>query len=146
MRDAQGNVLQSDGELNQQGQLPPDAIRFGVTFADKNGNPTNRGNTTTEAIYTAQNSVIAAGDSIMVHWPFTVPADVLAPLTLEITLNWRKYSPEFIDWVFDGRPVPDLPVTPIAQLTLTLPVGPMRAEKNTFLSTQAKVTATGEIK
>ena len=118
--DALTRTVAALGQLNGQGLLPPDAIRFGTRFVDAAGNPTDRRNTTTEAVSVADNTVIPIRGSRTVFLSFTIPANATPPFVLELSLNWRKYSPAFIDWVFDGRDTPPLPITTLARLRLSL--------------------------
>jgi hypothetical protein len=119
--DAQANPLVKIGQLDGQGLLPQDAIRFGTRFVDAAGNPTDRRNTSTDAVSIAEDTAIPIRGRRTVFVSFTVPADATPPLWVEFALNWRKYSPAFIAWVFDGRETPPLPITQLARLRLSLP-------------------------
>ncbi|MDD5034902.1 MAG: multiheme c-type cytochrome [Methylococcaceae bacterium] len=119
--DANARALVTLGQIDEQGLVPADAIRFGTRFVDAAGNFTDRRNTTSDAVSIAEDSVIPIRGSRTVFVGFTIPANAASPFTALFTLNWRKYSPAFIAWVFDGRDTPPLPVTPLASLRLTLP-------------------------
>jgi len=118
--DAQGRPLAALGQLDGQGLLPQDAIRFGTRFVDAAGNPTDRRNTTTDAVSIADSTVVPIRGSRTVFVHFTIPADAAPPFTVDFALNWRKYSPAFIAWVFDGRETSPLPITRLASLRLGL--------------------------
>lgn len=118
--DAEGQALASLGQLDGQGLLPADAVRFGTRFVDASGNFTDRRNTTTEAVSVADSTVIPIRGSRTVFVKLQVPAAAAPPFVVDFTLNWRKYSPAFIAWVFDGRQTPPLPITKLAGLRLNL--------------------------
>lgn len=119
--DASARSLTALGQLDAQGLIPADAIRFGTRYVDVFGNVTDRRNTTTDAVSIADDTVIPIRGRRTIFVKFTIPTDAVPPFTIDFTLNWRKYSPAFIDWVFDGRETLPLPVTTLARLHLTLP-------------------------
>jgi len=119
--DADGHTLASLGQADGEGLLPTDAIRFGTRFVDAAGNVTDRRNTTTDAVSVAWDTVIPIRGRRTVFVNFTIPPTAKPPFVAEIRLNWRKYSPAFINWVFDGRGTPPLPITTLANLRLSLP-------------------------
>ena len=119
--DANGRTLAALGQTDSQGLVPADAIRFGTRFVDAAGNFTDRRNTTTDAVSVAADTVIPIRGRRTVFIPITIPVDATPPFVVNLTLNWRKYSPSLISWVFDGRESPPLPVTTLARLRLSLP-------------------------
>jgi hypothetical protein len=120
--DAKARTLVALGQLDGKGLVPADAIRFGTRFVDADGNLTDRRNTTTDAVSIADNTVIPIRGRRTVFVKFSIPAYAAPPFSVDFTLNWRKYSPAFIAWVFDGRETLPLPVTTLARLRLTLPI------------------------
>lgn len=121
LTDASGHALATHGQTDGEGLLPADAIRFGTRFVDASGNVTDRRNTTTDAVSVASDTVIPIRGRRTVFVNFTIPPAAQPPFVAEIRLNWRKYSPAFINWVFDGRGTPPLPITTLASLRLSLP-------------------------
>ncbi len=119
--DAEGHVIAQQGNIDTDNRLPDDAVRFGVTFVDAEGNPTNRRTTTTRAVALQDSFLIPPRRSREVQLGFALPPEFQAPLKVKIKLNWRKYDPKFIDWVFDGRPTPPQPITTITELEFELP-------------------------
>ena len=119
--DANGRTLAALGQTDSQGRVPTDAIRFGTRFVDAAGNFTDRRNTTTDAVSVAEDTVIPIRGRRTVFVPITIPVDASPPFAVNLSLSWRKYSPAFIRWVFDGRDTPPLPVTTLASLRLSLP-------------------------
>ncbi len=118
--DAMAHPIAALGQLDENNLIPDGAIRFGTRFVDAAGNFTDRRNTTTDAVSIADNTVIPIRGSRTVFVNFTIPVDASPPFAVQFTLNWRKYSPAFIAWVFDGRETPPLPVTTLASLRLSL--------------------------
>lgn len=118
--DAKARFVASMGQLDGQSLLPKDAVRFGTRFVDAQGNPTDRRNTTTDAVSIAENTAIPIRGSRTVFVKFALPVDSAPPFVVDFALNWRKYSPAFIAWVFDGRKTPALPITKLAGLRLGL--------------------------
>jgi hypothetical protein len=118
--DAKARTVATAGQLDAQSLLPTDAIRFGTRFVDAAGNPTDRRNTTTDAVSVADDTTLPIRGSRTVFVKFQIPADAAPPIAVDFVLNWRKYSPAFIAWVFDGRETPPLPITKLASLRLGL--------------------------
>ena len=118
--DANKKIIFTGGQLDQDGELRADSTTFGATFVDRYGNPTDRRTATTHAVAIQQERLIKPGGSQVVYYAFDIPPETQPPLSVNVKLNWRKYSPKFIEWVFDGRPVPELPVTVIAQTSASL--------------------------
>ena len=118
--DAQGHTLAAQGQTDGAGRLPADAIRLGTRFVDALGNPTDRRNTTTEAVSLAEDTTLPIRGSRTVWVEFAIPLRAIPPLAIDFALNWRKYSPDLVEWVFDGRETPPPPVTTLARLRLNL--------------------------
>lgn len=115
-------VISRQGFPDESGSLPQGVTRFGAYFTDANGKRTDRRTTTTRAIALAHSNLIPAGEHRTVQVSIPLPKNTLhLPLSCQTQLNWRKYDPKFIDWVFDGRPTPPLPITTLAKLEFALP-------------------------
>lgn len=134
--DADGQLLANQGQLDARGQLPLEALRFAAHFVDKAGAPTSRRTTTTRAVKLQESNLIAAGGQRELMLVIPLPNRFRAPLTINLVLNWRKYDPEFINWVFEGRQIPELPVTRMAELTVTLPLVKSTASHQTHQPTE----------
>lgn len=111
--DATGENIFVSGHLDKYGLVNDDAKFFGATFVDLSENVTDRSTTTTDAIAVREQRLIPPGDSKLVYYSFSIPKYAKFPISIEAKLNWRKYSPKFMHWVFDGRDFPELPVTVI---------------------------------
>ena len=123
-KSASGEIVFKYGVLDARESLPLNTIRFGAKFIDKHGNITDRRSTTTRAVAIKAQRLIPSGKTITVTMKTNVPQSTILPLQLELRLNWRKYDPQFIDWVFDGRPTPALPITTIAKVRARIPTKP----------------------
>lgn len=132
--DAEGRVISQQGNLDIDSRIPEDAVRFGVTFVDAEGKPTNRRTTTTRAVALKNSFLIAPKETREVQLGFTLPSEFQAPLKVKIKLNWRKYDPKFIDWVFDGRSTPQQPITTITELEFELPAKKSLSSNNKTLT------------
>ena len=108
------------GKLDASGEYSSDTISYGTNYLDSKGNLTDRRNSTTEAISILDQRLIEAGKTDTAYYSLTIPANVTLPITLNVKLNWRKYSPYFVNWVFDNRKIPAIPVTVIDEIDLIL--------------------------
>lgn len=119
-KDRIGSLLVSQASIKDSDPLPDDAVRFGTWYVDADGNPTDRRNTTTKAVAVSKNTTIPKGAMRTVYFDFTIPDEALFPMTISLNLNWRKYNPEFLEWVFDGREVPVIPIIVMANLDVVI--------------------------
>jgi len=120
VNDAEKNTLFNNGALDSNGEISSDSITFGATLVDQYGNKTDRRNSTSEAVSVKEQRLIKPGSSKQVYYTFTVPDTATLPITINAQLNWRKYSPSFARWVFEGREIPELPITVMAQTQVIL--------------------------
>lgn len=89
---------------------------------DRDGNRINRRNA--QDIFTSlYNHQIPPGAADVVHYGFTVPEDLEAPITITAELKYRKFDAEYMRFVMDDpHHTNDLPVTVLARDEVTLPV------------------------
>ena len=130
--DERGVLVGSQGAPLPDGRLPPDAIRFGSDFFDRHGRPTSRGTTTTQAVVRGKDSRIPPNSSVNVRVSLPGPQPRGSQFELKIRLNWRKYDPNFIAWVFDGRPIPEVPVTVLAEESIRFQFREQKKGRNQF--------------
>jgi hypothetical protein len=123
VRDARNVSVFSRGNAEPSGMLPPGTYRFGVDFIDRNGASTDRRTTATQAAAIRTSTVLGPHESRMLDYTFRLPADAQFPLSVTARINWRKFSPDFTNWIFSGRKVEPLPVTVLASAVVTLPDG-----------------------
>lgn len=133
-----GRVVARSGGLGQFNEVDPWSHFANVYMLDKDGNRIDRRNA--QDIFTPlYNHQIPPGAGYVVHYSFTVPDDLSAPLTFDVKLNYRKFDTIMMNYVnvpgwSNGQPfrvTNDLPIRLIAQDTLTFPIdGVSMAVKN----------------
>lgn len=122
--DMEGEMIASQGFVKPGEQVPDNAFRFGKTYVDINGKVTDRRTTTTSAVALKDSNVIAPKEKKPFSLRLTLPPTDNNILYFTAKLNWRKYDPEFIRWVFDGRRTQVQPITTIAEVNFSVPVDP----------------------
>ena len=124
-----GRVVGRSGGLGPHGEVDPWAHFVNVYMLDKDGNRIDRRNP--QDIFTPlYNNQINPGAAQVVHYRFTVPPDLAAPLTFEVKLQYRKFDTIFYNYFqapgwTNGQPFQvtnDLPIITIAADTFTFPV------------------------
>ena len=110
------------GKLSKDRRVDPAAHFFRSVLVDQHGQRIAKRNA--PDIYTAvYANVIPPSGSDIARYAFTVPEDCPdGDLVLEADLRWRKFNREYTEFVFEGKPVPDLPITRIASDRVTLRV------------------------
>ncbi|MEZ5334584.1 MAG: hypothetical protein R2741_04775 [Methanolobus sp.] len=92
--DADGNLIYSAGNLDDQGNIEDAKLIYNNVLADSEGNPT-------ESFWLAESVLednrIAPQETVTEEHSFTVPDSVAYPLTVETKLNYRSASQEIID-------------------------------------------------
>jgi tetratricopeptide (TPR) repeat protein len=124
-----GRVVARSGGLGQFKEVDPWSHFVNVYMIDKDGYRIDRRNP--QNIFTPlYNNQIPPGAGFVVHYSFTVPEDITAPLTFDVKLNYRKFDTIYYNYVFapgwsNGQPfrvTNDLPIRLIAQDTFTFPI------------------------
>jgi hypothetical protein len=64
---------------------------------------------------------IAAGESDLVNYQFTVPAWAKSPLSVSAAVRYRKLNNQYARWALK-RPDAELPIVDVARTSLTFPV------------------------
>ncbi len=118
--DENGNLLAARGLIEANAPLPENIPRFGVHFVDALGKVTNRGTTTTRAVSKKIDTRIPPGESRVVETTIEIPHIEARPVRMRVSLNWRKYGPEFIAWVFAGRWTSETPITTLSRFEFDL--------------------------
>jgi len=124
-----GRVVARSGGMGQFKEVDPWSHFVNVYMIDKDGNRIDRRNP--QDIFTPlYNNQIPPGAGFVVHYSFTVPEDIDAPLTFDVKLNYRKFDTIYFNYVMapgytNGQPfrvTNDLPIRLIAQDKLTFPI------------------------
>jgi len=122
-------VVARSGGLGPHNEVDPWSHFVNVYMLDKDGNRIDRRNP--QDIFTPlYNNQIPPGAGFVVHYAFTVPDDLTAPLSIEAKLNYRKFDTIYYNYVFspgytNGAPFQltnDLPIRVIARDSVTLPI------------------------
>lgn len=122
-------IVGRSGGRGPHNEVDPWSHFVNVYMLDKDGNRVDRRNA--QDIFTPlYNNQIPPGAGVVVHYGFTVPDDLKAPLTFEARLNYRKFDTIYYNYVFgsgytNGAPLQltnDLPIRLIARDAVTFPV------------------------
>lgn len=116
-----GVVLHS-GWIGADRHLDPAAHRYGAVIIAHDGSEAKLRNPHDFHV-TLYANVIAPSTSDVVRYRFTVPEEAAGgELELRANLKWRKFKQHYVDFIFEGKPVPEMPVTFIAGDRITLQV------------------------
>jgi tetratricopeptide (TPR) repeat protein len=139
-----GRVIGRNGGLNadEYNEVDPWAHFINVFMLDKDGNRIDRRNP--QDIFTPlYNHQIPPGAAQTVHYEMQLPADLDAPVTVEVKLQYRKFDQRYMDFVAASneklgkiirghkpgeRYFNDLPITTLAVDRVTFPVAGVEAE------------------
>ena len=120
---ANGRAIGRSGALDAQGRVDPWAYFLNAYLLDREGKRIERRNAQDifVALYDHQ---IPPGAASVVHFGFQLPEGVSGPLTLEVSLNYRKFDSRFLGHVRGDEVAGfnDLPITRMASDRLVLPV------------------------
>lgn len=124
------------GGLDERGTVDPWTHFINVFMLDRDGNRINRRNPQ-DIFVPLYNHQIPPGAAAVVHLDMLVPADVDAPVTVEVKLQYRKFDQEYMQYVADSalrRNTPikgrvdgdtyinELPITTMASDQITFPL------------------------
>ncbi len=120
-------VIGHSGGRTTDGTVDPWSHFVNLYLLDREGNRIDRRNA--EDIFTPlYNHQIPPGAADVVHYSFTVPEDVGDAVSIEVTLNYRKFDTTYLQFIQgDDFQRNDLPITIIASDQVTLPVGSRQA-------------------
>lgn len=111
-----------NGAIRPDKHVDPSAHFFQAVLVDKNGERIARRNAA-DIYTTVYANVIRPSTSDIARYRFRVPKDADGKeIKLTADMNWRKFNRTFTEFVFEGKEVPDLPVTRIAGDAITLKV------------------------
>jgi hypothetical protein len=111
VRDPSGTIVFHSGDVLPDGELEPGTFVLKGVGINAAGDEILR-HDLWNYVGSRGKRTIFAGHSDMSEYTFTVPRDVLGPLTIEARLRYRKANQDFMDVVFPGQhlqsPVTDL--------------------------------------
>jgi Flp pilus assembly protein TadD len=122
--DAPGQpALLHSGWIDPQSKLlDPSAHRYGAIIVAHDGSEAKLRDPHRFHVQLYAN-VIAPSTSDVVRFAFTVPPEAAGrQLDLTANLMWRKFKQHYVDYVFEGKAKPEMPVTRIAGAKLSLKV------------------------
>lgn len=116
-----GRVIGRSGGLGEFKAVDPWSHFVNVYMLDRHGNRIDRRNP--QDIFTPlYNHQIPPGAAQVVHYVFTVPEEIAAPISLEVKLNYRKFDTTYMQYVYGTNYVNDLPITIMASDRISFPV------------------------
>jgi len=114
-------TLGRSGGMGDYNEVDPWSHFINVYMLDRDGNRIDRRNP--QDIFTPlYNHQIPPGAAQIVHYAFTVPEDLNAPLTLDVKLQYRKFDTKYMHYVMGKDFTNDLPVTTLASDRVTFPI------------------------
>jgi len=114
-------VIGRSGGLGAGNEVDPWSHFVNNYVLDRNGNRIDRRNA--QDIFVAlYNHQIPPGAADSLHYQLSVPADVTAPVTVEVRLQYRKFDTTYMKHVYGKDHVNDLPILTLASDRVTFPI------------------------
>ena len=115
-------VIGHSGHQSADGTVDPWSHFVNVYMLDRDGNRIDRRNA--EDIFTPlYDHQIPPGAADVIHYSFTVPEGLRAPISIEVALNYRKFDTTYMRYILDDAFVRnELPITEIATDRIRFPV------------------------
>jgi hypothetical protein len=114
-----GRIIARNGGL-EAGSVDPNAHFISVYMLDRHGRRVDRRNVQ-DIFVPLYDHQIPPSAAAVVHYGFTVPAGVTAPVEVEVKLQYRKFTRYFTSYSL-GAGAPELPITTIASDRITFPI------------------------
>ena len=115
-------LIGRSGGTDPSGKVDPWSYFVNTYTLDREGRRINRRNGQ-DIFVPLYNHQIPPGAADVVHYRLSLPEQLTGPVTIEISLNYRKFDSEYLQLIrgdrFEGN---DLPVTTMATDRITLPV------------------------
>ena len=120
--DGEGREIARSGRIEEDGRLSSDAHVYQAVFVNGESHRIFRRDPQNfRALVFAR--TIGPGTADVARYRLHVPAALAGrTLTIGARLRWRKFERGFTEFVYEGKDVPDLPVTTIAEHRVDLPV------------------------
>jgi tetratricopeptide (TPR) repeat protein len=116
-----GRMVGRTGGLGEYNSVDPWSHFVNVYMLDRHGNRIDRRNP--QDIFTPlYNHQIPPGAAQVVHFEFTVPENISAPLDVEMKLQYRKFDTTYMKYVMGKDFTNDLPITTVCVDKLTFPI------------------------
>lgn len=127
-------IIGRNGAINEQGEVDRYAHFLNVFMLDRHGNRINRRNPQ-DIFVPLYNHQVPPGAGQVVHYMLDVPADISAPLTVEVKLQYRKFDQEYTNYFTKEARQGDRPIrgyTPGEPLVNAIPITTMASDTITF--------------
>jgi len=134
---APGGVVWESGYLKPDQHVERGAHFFRAVLVDKHGQRIAKRNAP-DIHATVYANVIPPSGSDLARYTITLPKDLpRGELVVEADLMWRKFTQEYMEFVYEGKEIPRIPITRIAGDRVTIGI----AEQATPGSSSAVVAA-----
>jgi tetratricopeptide (TPR) repeat protein len=102
-------VVGRNGAIANDGTVDPWSHFINVFMLDRNGNHINRRNPQ-DIFVPLYNHQIPPGAGQVAHYGFRVPDDAMAPITITVKLQYRKFDQEYMKFVAEAAKPGDIPL------------------------------------
>ncbi len=120
-----GRIIARNGAI-EEGTVDPGAHFISVYMLDREGRRVDRRNVQ-DIFVPLYDHQIPPSAAAVVHYGFTVPNGLTAPLEIEVKLQYRKFTRFFTKYSL-GADAPALPITTIASDRISFPVAGVSQE------------------
>ncbi len=127
-------IIGRSGHLDKNSAVDPWAHFVNVFMLDKDGNRIDRRNPQ-DIFVPLYNNQIPPGAAQTVHYGLEIPADITAPVTVEVKLQYRKFDTTYMDFVTKKAKPGDVPIrglTPGQPYGNPLPITTLASDRMTF--------------
>ena len=115
-------VVGRSGHMDPRGEVDRFAFFANALIVDRNGDRINRRNA--QDIFTAfYDHQTPPGAATVVHYGLRVPEDAKGSLSVRVKFNYRKFDREYMELVYKGKEVPELPIVMLAEDQVEFPIG-----------------------
>jgi tetratricopeptide (TPR) repeat protein len=114
-------IIGRTGGLGKDNEVDPWSKFFNVFMLDREGNRIDRRNPQ-DIFVPLYNNQIPPGAADVTHLVFTVPPDVVEPITVTAALQYRKFDTTYLKYVYGEDASNDLPIVTFGRDTITFPV------------------------
>lgn len=121
VRDASGKPVYQSGSIDQNKHVEQNAYFYRSIPVDRSGQHVWK-HDLFNMVGESYRNVLAAGETDVIDYDFTVPNWAKGPLTVTAALRYRKLNRQYTEWVFQNSAVPDLPIVDMAITTESIPL------------------------
>ncbi len=118
--DSDGNIIYSDGLIDDHGVVDPKSRFYYSTLVNRNGEHVWK-HDLFNAIGETHLNLIEPGESDMQRYSFAIPKQTVGPLKISARLRYRKFNQKYATWAL-GEKGKNLPVVDMASDELIVPL------------------------